>query len=671
MKVKRYFEEVFSLYKIVFIVPSQEYAELIHMTFEEHEKNELEEGIGTGIKYSYEVKCFERTVDILDTNFKADVLVARSLGAQELKKSGVDIPVIEIPITGNDILKALGKIGGIYRGKTVAAIGTKIMLNDVSIIGEIIGLKVKPYYISSHNKLEFHRLVEQAYEEGCKAIIGGYTSYKYGCSKGINAIMIETGREAIWQAINEAKRAINIMITEQEKILRMKAILDYSYEGIITTDYNNNITVINNKAEQILGVKSCEVIGKSIDITIDKSSFSNAATGNKMYINELFKYKNIQLSVNKVPLSYRNNVIGNVITFQDITKIQEIENKLRNKIYCLGHVAKFSFEDIIGSSEKTKETINLAKRFAKVNSNILIVGETGTGKEMFAQSIHNYSNRKSGPFVAVNCAALPESILESEFFGYVDGAFTGAAKGGKPGLFELAHNGTIFLDEISELPPKLQGRLLRVIQERKIMRLGHDRVISVDVRIIAATNKDLRNLVKEGEFREDLYFRLDVLKLKLPPLRKRREDIRAIAENYFKKFSSELGRREVSIEDKAMNIMENYHWQGNIRELGNFCERLVVTAEREYISSREVENIFMDKFEADKNSNNCSDNETAVYNLETYQTFDLRGDILNLEKDKISEVLKICNNNKVKVAKYLGISRTTLWRRMKECGLDL
>lgn len=659
------------MYKIVFIVPSQEYAELIHMTFEEHERTELEEGIATGIKYCCEVKCFERTVDILDTNFKADALVARSLGAQELKKSGVDIPVIEIPITGNDILKALGKISGIHRGKTVAAIGTKIMLNDVSIIGEIIGLKVKPYYINSHNKLEFHRLVEQAYEEGCKAIIGGYTSYKYGCSKGINAIMIETGREAIWQAINEAKRAINIMIKEQEKRLRMKAIFDYSYEGIITTDYNNIITVINNKAEQILGIKSSEVIGKKIDNIIVESNFSNAVIGNKMYINELFKYKNIQLSVNKVPLSYRDNVIGNVITFQDVTKIQEIENKLRNKIYCLGHVAKFSFKDIIGSSEKTKETINLAKRFAKVNSNILIVGETGTGKEVFAQSIHNYSNRKNGPFVAVNCAALPESILESEFFGYVDGAFTGAAKGGKPGLFELAHNGTIFLDEISELPPKLQGRLLRVIQERKIMRLGHDRVISVDVRIIVATNKDLRSLVKEGEFREDLYFRLDVLKLKLPPLRKRRDDIRAIAENYFKKFASELGRGEVLIEDKAINIMENYNWQGNIRELGNFCERLVVTAEGEYISSKDVENIFIDKFEADKNPDNCRDEEVVTHNLEKYQTCYLREGILNMEKDKISEVLRICNNNKVKVAKHLGISRTTLWRRMKECGLDL
>lgn len=236
-----------------------------------------------------------------------------------------------------------------------------------------------------------------------------------------------------------------------------------------------------------------------------------------------------------------------MVAFQDVTRIQEMEGKFYRKIHLRGHVAKYTFDDILFQSSEIKRTIETAQRYSEVDSNILIIGETGTGKEIFAQSIHNHSNRKNNPFVAINCAALPENLLESELFGYAEGAFTGAMKGGKQGFFELAHRGTIFLDEIGEISPKMQSRSLRVLQEREIMRIGDDKVIPVDVRILSATNKDLMQMVKSNDFREDLYYRLSVLDLVLPPLRERREDIPLLVNAFIQKGLSD--QKQIKITD--------------------------------------------------------------------------------------------------------------------------
>ncbi|MDF2524469.1 MAG: sigma54 specific transcriptional regulator, Fis family, partial [Clostridiales bacterium] len=361
---------------------------------------------------------------------------------------------------------------------------------------------------------------------------------------------------------------------------------------------------------------------------------------------------------------------GNVVTFQDITKIQEAEGKIRNKIYLRGHIAKYTFDDVMGKSQKIKDVIGMAKHFASVSSNILISGETGTGKELFAQSIHNASDRKNGPFVAVNCAALPENLLESELFGYVEGAFTGAAKSGKLGMFELAHKGTIFLDEVSELPPKLQGRLLRVIQERSIMRLGDDKIISVDVRIIAATNKNLKVLSEKGEFRNDLYFRLNVLKLDLPSLREHPEDIPFLIEKNIERYAKILGKEKLIFTEKGMELLLNYTWPGNIRELQNICERLLVLSMTAAISCKEVEFAFSDKDIKIEKSVYTPDKmmDMRPQALE-HSSGKLKDKISDMERQKITEALDMFHGNKVKTARYLGISRNTLWRRIKEMNL--
>lgn len=249
-----------------------------------------------------------------------------------------------------------------------------------------------------------------------------------------------------------------------------------------------------------------------------------------------------------------------------------MKEKLEKK-YLRGHIAKHYFDDIIHESEVVKRTIDIAKSYSDVDSNILIIGETGTGKEMYSQSIHNHSSRKNKPFVAINCAALPESLLESELFGYAEGAFTGAMKGGKQGIFELAHQGTLFLDEIGEISPSLQSRLLRVLQEREVMRIGDDKVIPVDVRIIAATNKNLLEMVKNNEFREDLYYRLSVLDLHLPSLREYKDDIPLLVHHFVRSFTK---NEPVQITDEAMERLKQEQWEGNIRQLQNFCELMLV-----------------------------------------------------------------------------------------------
>ena len=287
-------------------------------------------------------------------------------------------------------------------------------------------------------------------------------------------------------------------------------------------------------------------------------------------LSQIQKVKNNSILTNRIPIKVKGKVEGAVATFQEISKIQDYEKMIRSELYKKGLTANYTFYDYIGENKEVKEQIAKAKIYAKTNSTVLIIGESGTGKEILAQSIHNASDRNNNPFVAVNCSAIPENLLESELFGYEEGAFSGAKKGGKVGLFELAHTGTILLDEIGNMPLNLQARLLRVLQEKEIWRLGSDRSIKVDVRVIASTNDNLFEMVKRGDFRRDLYFRLNVLKLEPMPLRERKDDIELIFNYYINKYS----KTHISIDEELMHKIKDYVWPGNVRELQNFVERV-------------------------------------------------------------------------------------------------
>jgi propionate catabolism operon transcriptional regulator len=350
--------------------------------------------------------------------------------------------------------------------------------------------------------------------------------------------------------------------------------------------------------------------------------------------NVLKDIDNKKIVMNSKTIKVNKKALGTVLFIQNVDNLQKNEIEIRQKLSQKGLLAKYDFDDIIGSSETITRTISIAKRYAQANANVLIIGETGTGKELFAQSIHKRSKRKNQPFVAINCAALPEQLLESELFGYVEGAFTGASKGGKVGLFELAHKGTLFLDEIAELPLGLQAKLLRVLQEQEIRKLGDDKIIPVDVRIIAAANVDLQEKVDVNKFRQDLLYRLDILRLNIPPLRYRKVDIKDLT----KGFLAEYQDAEIDMTDDAIVELIQHDWPGNIRELQNICERLMVLSSDNKITGLEVSEVFQ----------------------RIHQSLPAKEE----RRDRSPERKKKLTQKET--AEMLGMSRTTLWRRTKK-----
>jgi len=347
------------------------------------------------------------------------------------------------------------------------------------------------------------------------------------------------------------------------------SLLNVLDDGIIAVDASGLIHGFNKRAEKIIGLKKEEMIGKDAKNIIPQIPFDKVINTSESIKAMLIKIKGHDISTTIVPVITAKSVTGALAIINEFTEEEKNQHKLRIQLLGKGHKAKYTFEDIIGKSTTMEELKDIAKRMAKSDSSVLICGESGTGKELFAQAIHNISKRKDYQFVAINCAALPESLLESELFGYEEGAFTGARKGGKLGLFELAHKGTLFLDEIGEMALNLQARLLRVIQEREVMRIGGDSVIKIDIRIIAATNKNLKELVDKGEFRRDLYYRLNVLPLNTIPLRERKKDIMLLVDNIQNEVDAEF-----ELSQDAIEAFKNYSWEGNVRELKNYVEYL-------------------------------------------------------------------------------------------------
>ncbi|HHP4617930.1 TPA: sigma-54 interaction domain-containing protein, partial [Clostridioides difficile] len=328
--------------------------------------------------------------------------------------------------------------------------------------------------------------------------------------------------------------------------------------GMAMVSDKGNIIICNNSLRDILDIQS-NIIGKNID-ELENENIKKIFSLSKAH-DEVIKFNNKYLNVNKYNIESFGRVTGYYFCIQEITYIRKLEQNLSKKLREKGQVARYTFDDIKTVSTKMERTKKLGMKIAESDYTILITGESGTGKELMAQSIHNASPRHSQSFIAINCAAMPENLLESELFGYEEGAFTGALKGGKKGLFEQANNGTIFLDEIGDMPIYLQSKLLRVLQENQVMRVGGENVIDIDVRVIAATNKNLLEMIKGDRFRADLYYRINVLPINIPPLRERKEDIEVMLKHFMK--------RKRAISQGVQDIINAYEWPGNIRELKN------------------------------------------------------------------------------------------------------
>lgn len=572
-----------------------------------------------------------------------EIIIARAGTASRIKRSNLDVAVVELPVTGFDIIRALETAK--THGPHIAVVAYAAMVKGIDCLSPLLDFSFRQY-ITEQDDGEVEPLIQQAIRDGADVVVGGGIFCQVAQKHGLPAVFIDNGEESIRLAINEAFRMEAAIEAEKVKRSLADAILDHVHDGIITVDVDQKITSINRQAQQVLNLSAAQALGCNLESVWPGLNVSSVIQNKQEEINVLAAIKDRKFLCSKVPIQANRILSGILVTFQPIAKIQQAEANVRKEVYNKGHLARKRFDDVQGDSEVIRRVVALAKEYAATRSNVLILGETGTGKEIFAQSIHNQSERKNGPFVAVNCAALPAQLLESELFGYVAGAFTGANKEGKPGLFELAHGGTIFLDEIAEIDYVNQSRLLRVLQERSVMRLGSDRIIAVDVRIIAATNKDLKALVRDRKFREDLFYRLNVLKLELPPLRERRKDIGGMVEHFLRSIT--VPGRMLRLEGAAIRMLENYGWPGNVRELQNATERIAASCRNDTVSAAEV---------------------TAV--LEKWDAPLTKPSFRDAEIREITEALNQARGVQSTAAKLLGMDRTTLWRKMRRLGMTV
>lgn len=580
------------------------------------------------------------------------VLISRGGTAWYLRKR-IDIPLIDIKYSYFDFVYSVKK--ALEYSDKIAIMGFSDAFDAARKVRDALGENLTIIHLKTEAEIESK--IQAMHNKGIKVLIGGTPVANIGQKYGMHTIMTGVDEDLIKDAIKEAKHSLKIQLEREEKFETINSILNCASEGIIGTDQNGNITNINNIAKEILGIGDAKIAGRKItDILPFSKLMETAHTGKKLF-GELFDIGQTAVAVNSLPIIVENKIIGAVVTIQQVKNIQILEQKIRNKLHAKGHVAKKSFEDIIGKSAAITIAKEKAKKYATVDSTVLILGETGTGKELFAQSIHNHSQRRHNAFVAINCAALPQSILESELFGYVKGAFTGASNEGKAGVFEIAHTGTIFLDEISEISPEVQARLLRVIQEKEITRIGDDKVITVDVRILAASNKDLVAEIGKGKFREDLYYRLAVLVLELPPLRERKEDIFELVHYLIAEKSRKFAKPIREISRGAVAILAALEWPGNIRQLSNIIERVIVICDNGVID----ENVIYE-------ATNSSPQITIQRDLnEPGIAGDRKAGILSQhETELIIQVLRDTRGNKTEAARQLGISTTTLWRKIKQ-----
>ncbi|MCD5415458.1 MAG: sigma 54-interacting transcriptional regulator [Clostridiales bacterium] len=461
--------------------------------------------------------------------------------------------------------------------------------------------------------------------------------------------MVVASAKGIENQIYNQRKAEKII--EQSKY--QNAIVENIEEGYLTIDNEGKLTYINQKAAKMLAFNIEESIGKYIGHLVPfKPIILEVLETGKGYVNREYvltnkKGQKMHLVKTATPIRDQDgNITGVIDIFREIEYIKKIVNKV------VDARASFNFDDLVGETELFKKCIINAKKAAKSVSNILIQGESGTGKELFAHSIHNCSPRKGQPFVVINCAAIPKELIESELFGYAQGSFTGGVKGGRPGKFELANGGTIFLDEIGEMPIDVQAKLLRVLQDKKVVRVGGDSIFDVDVRIIAATNKNLYEEAKKNNFRWDIYYRLNVLSINIPSLKERVEDIPLIIDALVARISRRLKIRTPRIDKEIIEVLLKYSWEGNVRELENVIERMINMNNGDIIGVNHLPDEYKNSLESTK--------EQEIYKIQTFE---------DAEKENLLKTLEYYKGNISKAAKNLKISRNTLYNKIEKYEL--
>ena len=582
-----------------------------------------------------------------------EIVVTRGTLASEVRRRFPQVQVVELEVTDLDVLETMQKYAGTQ--KRIAVVECDSFVEKVQRVGRILGLSVEEY--RAKDVSELRQRILQAAGAGVQVIISGgwgeYDGLHLRLLKPYPVVyeMVGCSQEAVSASVERALGVCRAIQSEKQQKEMLRTIINVSPDGLIAVDSTGRITLCNARARKLLGLDSLAQ-GQPISQVVPELNLEATVQSGQEEKNRVVKSR--ELVVTNIPLRVGGEVLGAISTFQKIQDVEESGRRMRSQLAQKGLTAHYTFDDLIGESRCLAQTKKLAQTFCQLDSTILLTGETGTGKEILAQSIHNASPRRGEPFVAVNCSALPGSLLESELFGYVDGAFTGARRGGSAGLFELAHKGTIFLDEIGEIDKRMQALLLRVLQEREVRRVGGEKVIPVDVRVVAATNQDLYEAVLDGNFRNDLYFRLSILNIHLPALRKRREDIPLLVEALIGEIDRRLGCRVTGVDGEILQVLGEYDWPGNVRELRNTLEKIVALT-REGVARREaILPVLQDLY----------------YRQQKHESRARGGQTLEeLERRAIAEALLEEEGNRTRTARRLGMDRSTLARKMERYGI--
>jgi len=511
------------------------------------------------------------------------------------------------------------------------------------------------FFSLPRNKADIDALFRDLKQQGFRVVVGVGALEPFADKYGMEIIFVPYDEDDILSAVRLAEHNLRYIDELRQSAEMLKSVQDNISEGIISLNGDGEIKTINQAAAQILQLDPRTLTGLSLGRTgLACDEINELLHTFEAFDSKVLTVKGTSVAMDGRPVFVHHVFKSAILTLTPVEQLRRSEQLVRTRLNAQASGASVSFQDIVGNSTPIIHAIRTAQQYARVDSSVLVYGQSGTGKEMFVQSIHNASARKNGPFVVINCAALPESLLESELFGYVKGAFTGALSSGKQGLFERGHQGTVFLDEVSEMPLHAQARFLRVLQEREVTPIGGQQPISIDIRVIAATNRDLMEMVQEKKFREDLYYRISVLTMQLPPLCDRSEDVELLIRHFVKTKNQTLKLNIKTISPDAIAYLKSQPYPGNIRQLSNVVERAMVLCEADVLDLKAaVEAITAQGASSAEKSELCS--EDAAINA-------LRG-------ESIRQALLRNSGSRSKAAKDLGISCSTLYRRMR--SLDI
>ncbi|UMZ72625.1 sigma 54-interacting transcriptional regulator [Natranaerofaba carboxydovora] len=555
-----------------------------------------------------------------------------------------------------------------YNGIIIVDKDSKVVFcNDAA--AKMIGLTKNEMFYQDIKKVNPHTQIEEVLKEGKEHL---------NKKVKLNSKVVITNRSpifkngeiegavAVFHDITDFQKTLNELANTKDALTKLETGLEQVSDGIVMVDNKGYITRITESYCEFLGTTCEKAVGKHVTEVIENTRMHQVIKTAKAELGHIQYINGKQVVVNRIPIVIEGKVVGGIgqVIFQEVSDLLKLVRRLDIAESKLEYYEKevkrhkrtrYSLNNIIGESEKTSQMKNMIKKVAKYPSTVLVRGESGTGKELVAHAIHDESNRRDGPFVRVNCAAMPKDLLEAELFGYEEGAFTGAKKKGKPGKFELAEGGTIFLDEIGDMPLEMQVKLLRVLQEKEIERVGGTNLKIIDVRVIASTNRNLEELVAKKLFRKDLYYRLNVVTLKIPSLIEIREDMNNIVFYLLKELNSEYGTAVEKISPEVEELFLNYHWPGNVRELRNVLERAINIMDGIVVNLEDLP-MYIQEYSYKNNANDTS-------NLnKTLQTS---------EKSTIIKALKAAGNNKKKAAKILNIHRTTLYRKIDKYNISV